>query len=265
MIKYLVVFILLLFSNNINGQVDTNCLKILSWNIQNLGKSKLEFSETLEFITSIIKDYDVVAIQEVSTSEFGIKVISELDNKLDKTGCLWDFVISDPTSGEGSERFVYMFKKHRVKILKFSLEKELENLLNREPFKLNLLFNNKEYYFYNFHLVPKEKKPENEIFHLKKINMDGNVIMMGDFNLSQSHNSFSYIKKKMNPSLIGKKTSLKLKEENEWLNMEYDNFFVSNRIKIIQSDVIHFYKKFTSLKSARKISDHCPIYLYIKG
>jgi hypothetical protein len=54
------------------------------------------------------------------------------------------------------------------------------------------------------------------------------------------------------------------KKEGESLNKEYDNAFYSPEIKLISSEVIHFYKDFSSLEEARKISDHCPILIIVK-
>ena len=88
---------------------------------------------------------------------------------------------------------------------------------------------------------------------------------MGDLNLSQSDKGFDGVKKWSKPTLIGKKTSLKMKEvSGEKLNMEYDNFFISSNIILIKSGVINFFLEFKELKTARKISDHCPIYCIIK-
>ena len=89
---------------------------------------------------------------------------------------------------------------------------------------------------------------------------------MGDLNLSQASPGFDGVKKWAKPTLIGKKTSLKMKEgeAGEKLNMEYDNFFISSNIILKSSDVINFFSEFKELKTARKVSDHCPIYCIIK-
>lgn len=250
------------------SQVDTSTLNIISWNIQNFGKSKSD--STIKYIRDKVKSYDIIAIQEVSTSEFGSQAVARLDDYLDRTGASWDYVISDPTSGDGSERYAYLYKKNRVKLKeKASLEKSLENGINREPFKAIFVFKGKDYYLFNLHLVPTDKNPELEakkIDTLNTIYKNKRIIIMGDFNLSQSNGGFTKLKKDMNVALVGKKTSLKMKESNSGgvLNMEYDNFFISKDIKLIKADVIHFYKDFKTLKEARKVSDHCPIFCKIK-
>lgn len=267
MIKLKFTLLFLLSSLIGISQTDTSSLNIVSWNIQNFGKSKSD--STIKYIADKVKSYDVVAIQEVSTSEFGAQAVAKLDDYLDRTGYSWDYVVSDATSGDGSERYAYLYKKSRVKLKqKATLEKSLEKNINREPFKAIFIFKGKEYYLFNVHLVPTDKNPELEaqkLDTLNKIYKNKRIVIMGDFNLSQSSDGFVKLKLVMNATLVGKKTSLKMKEaDGEVLNMEYDNFFMSKSIKLIKSDVIYFYKDFKTLKEARKVSDHCPIYCKIK-
>lgn len=267
-IRIKLAFLLLLFvSTLVSSQVDTSSLKIVSWNIQNFGKSKSD-AEIL-YISTKVKDCDIVAIQEVSTSDFGSQAVAKLDDYLDRTGSKWDYVMSDKTTGEGSERYVYLYKTSRVKLKeKPSLEKSLQDSINREPFKAIFIFKGKEFYLFNIHLVPTDKNPQNEakkLSELPKIYKNKRIIIMGDFNLSGSHSGFDGLKNLgFKTTLLSKKTSLKAKESDDPMNMEYDNFFISKNIKLIKSDVIYFHKDFKTLKESRSISDHCPIYCIVK-
>ena len=63
-----ILLLLLILPNLLLSQIDTSYLNVVSWNIQNFGKSKSD--EELSYISTKIKFYDIVAIQEVSTSEF---------------------------------------------------------------------------------------------------------------------------------------------------------------------------------------------------
>jgi deoxyribonuclease-1-like protein len=267
LIKLLIVSILLFLPIQSFSQSDTSSLKIVSWNIQNFGKSKSD--STIEYICKIVKDYDIVAIQEVTTSEAGAQAVAKLDACLDRTGTSWDYVISNPTSGAGSERYAYLYKKSRVQLKgKAELEQSVEASINREPYRATFLFKQTEYILFNIHLVPTAKNPQNEIKFLDtipKIYNNKRLIIMGDFNLSQSHTAYDNLKKSFNPGLKSSKTSLKMKESDEDpLNMEYDNFFVSKNIKIYKSGVILIFKDFKTLRDVRMVSDHCPIYIIIK-
>lgn len=249
--------------------IDTAYLNIISWNIQNFGRSKSESDSVMKYICSKVKLHDIVVIQEVSTSEFGAQAVAKLDDLLDRTGTSWDYVVSDPTTGPGSERYAYLYKKSRVKLKESGLEKTLQDKINREPFRAVFVFKKNEYYLFNLHLVPTDKNPAVEAAHLASLGetyKGKRIIFMGDLNLSQASPGFDGVKKWAKPTLIGKKTSLKMKEgeTGERLNMEYDNFFISSNIILKSSDVINFFSEFKELKTARKVSDHCPIYCIIK-
>ena len=249
--------------------IDTAYLNVISWNIQNFGRSKSESDSVMKYICSKVKSHDIVVIQEVSTSEFGAQAVAKLDGLLDRTGTSWDYVVSDPTTGAGSERYAYLYKKSKVKLKESGLEKTLQDKINREPFRAVFIFKKNEYYLFNLHLVPTDKNPAVEAAHLASLGetyKGKRIIFMGDLNLSQASPGFDGVKKWAKPTLIGKKTSLKMKEgeAGEKLNMEYDNFFISSNIILKSSDVINFFSEFKELKTARKVSDHCPIYCIIK-
>jgi deoxyribonuclease-1-like protein len=260
------LIILLLLTNLCVFSQDTTKLNIVSWNIQNFGKSKSD--SIIEYICHIVKNYDIVAIQEVTTSEFGAQAVAKLDACLDRTGFSWDYIVSNPTSGAGSERYTYLYKKSRVNLKgKGELEQSLESTINREPYRAVFIYKNIEYILFNIHLVPTNKNPQNEVRLLDtipKIYLNKRIVIMGDFNLSQKHTAYDYLKKSLYPALIDQKTSLKMKETIDPLNEEYDNFFISKNIKLYKSGIILFFKDFKTLSEARKVSDHCPIYIIIE-
>jgi hypothetical protein len=93
-----------------------------------------------------------------------------------------------------------------------------------------------------------------------------NLIFCGDFNCPQSHTVFNPLKALgYNPIFIGQKTSLRQKcINNDCLASEFDNaFYNKKKVALIKSGVISFYKNFSDLKEARKISDHLPIFFEI--
>jgi endonuclease/exonuclease/phosphatase family metal-dependent hydrolase len=241
-------------------------LRVLSWNIQNFGETKMKNDTIMEYIAEVVNSYDIVVIQEVSTSIYGAKAVAKLDAILDRMGSNWDYVISDPTEGSGKERYAYIFKPKRVKLKKAFLETALETSIAREPFIGIFEFQGTQYTFFNIHLVPEAKFPENEAKSLCMIEgYKGKNLVLGDFNLSQRHTAFDCLKKSYKPVLEDQKTSLKMAvKDGENLANEFDNAFVSPEVKIVSKGVVHFYKDFPDLKAARNISDHCPIFLTIK-
>lgn len=89
------------------------------------------------------------------------------------------------------------------------------------------------------------------------------IFFCGDFNCPESHSVFGPLKT-MNykPVLSGQKTTLKNEcNGSNCLASEYDNvFYDTTKVTVKRSGVIEFYKSFPTLKIARKISDHLPVF-----
>ncbi|WP_431242772.1 hypothetical protein ACQ9BO_23995 [Flavobacterium sp. P21] len=100
--------------------------KILSWNLENFGKSKTD--SEINFIASTVVDYDIVAIQEVVAGYGGAQAIAKLAAILNEKGTKWDYTISEPTSDSSykAERYAFIWKTSKAKLKgKPSLEKNL--------------------------------------------------------------------------------------------------------------------------------------------
>lgn len=241
--------------------------KLLSWNIENLGKSKSNLE--LEFIATTLKDYDIVALQEVVAGDGGAQTVAKLADELNRRGSKWDYSISNPTSSSAykTERYAYLWKTSRARLKgKPWLESKFHLEIDREPYLVTFIVNQKEVTLVNFHAITKSKQPEKEIKYFKLLPAQYpqlNLLFLGDFNCPQSHTVFTPLKKMgYDSALKGQKTSLKRNSKNgETLASEFDNMFYNEKVKKIDGGVIHFYKAFSSLQEARKISDHIPIWM----
>ncbi|WP_432670456.1 endonuclease/exonuclease/phosphatase family protein [Flavobacterium sp. SM2513] len=256
------VVICLLTSWNIQSQV-----KLLSWNIENLGQSKS--ASEIHFMAQTIKSFDIVAIQEVVAGYGGSQAVAKLAEELNRTGSKWDYVVSDPTSSSAykTERYAFLWKSTIVKkIGKAWLEQRYHLEIDCEPFYTTFGYKGKEFTLVNFHAITKSKQPETEIKYFKflpNLYPNLNLVFLGDFNSPQSHTVFNPLKKMgYVPLLIGQKTTLKQKPKyNQYLASEFDNIFYSPKVIKIDGGVILFYKSFASLPEARKISDHIPVWM----
>ena len=242
--------------------------KLLSWNIENLGKSKS--NQEITFIANTINDYDIVAIQEVVAGYGGAQIVAKLADELNRKGAKWDYVISDPTSSSAykRERYAFLWKTSKIKkIGKAWLEKKYHLEIDREPYFCTFEYENKQFTLANFHAITKNRQPETEIKFFKFLPGEYpnlNLIFVGDFNCPQSHTVFNPLRKMGYQSILkNQKTSLKKECKNgNCLASEFDNMFYNTaKIKIKNVGVIPFYKNFNSLKEARTISDHIPIWM----
>ncbi len=259
--KLKITLVIWIFSLSVHSQI-----KILTWNLENFGKSKSD--TTITFIVNTIKDYDLVAIQEVVAGYGGAQAVAKLADELNRKGSKWDYVVSDPTSSSAykTERYAFLWKTSKVKkIGRAWLEQKYNLEIDREPYYCTFEYNDKQFTLANFHAITKSKQPETEIKYFKFLpaaypNLD--LIFIGDFNCPQSHTVFNPIRRMGYKNVFEKqKTSLKKDcEGNNCLASEFDNIWYNEaKVTMKNSKALLFYQSFTTLKEAREISDHIPI------
>ena len=261
--KFIIILLFVFVIKSLNPQIT-----IASWNLENFGESKSD--KEINFIANTVKDFDIIAIQEVVAGYGGAQAVGRLADELNRKGSKWDYRISDPTSGENpykKERYAFIWKTSKVSLVgRPWLEIKYTNEINREPFFATFKLKNKLFTLVTFHAITKNMQPETEIKYFKFLPAeypDKNLIFCGDFNCPQSHTVFNPLKKMgYLPIFTGQKTSLKMKPvNNECLASEFDNlFYNSTEVRFINSGVIRFYTSFISLKDARTVSDHIPIW-----
>lgn len=261
--KYLIYF-LLFFAFSASAQTMSVC----SWNLKDFGQKKTDVQ--MDFIAATLKNYDVIAVQEVVAGPGGPKAVARLSDALNRTGAKWDYTISHGTSSDrySKERYAFLWKTSKTALIGEAwLEAKYNLELTREPFMAKFRLGRKQFTMVTFHAVPKAKQPETEIKYFQFLPAaypSDVMIFCGDFNLSESHTVFNPLKKAGYPAAFsGQKTSLRQKCINgDCLSSEYDNFFYNQaKINRINAGIIPFYTAFDDIKEARKVSDHVPVFL----
>lgn len=241
-------------------------VKILTWNVENLGNSKSDSIVT--YIANTVKAYDIVALQEVVTGDGGAQAVAKLADQLNRKGAKWDYAISDPTSSSAykTERYAFLWKTAKVRLVnKPWLEKKYSLLIDREPYYATFEYNKKQFTLANFHAITKSKQPETEIKYFKNLPAvypNLNLIFLGDFNCPQTHTVFNPLKKMgYLPAFTGQKTSLKKTcQESNCLSNEFDNiWYDKNKFSVKNAKAILFFEDFEDFTAAREISDHIPL------
>jgi len=250
-------------------------LKIVTWNIRDLGRSK-DAAELIE-IAKILRDYDLVAIQEVVAKDpAGAQAVAKIVDELNRMGSKWDYRISDPTKSPSvymSERYAFLWKTSKVSLLTSAyLDKDLEEECVREPFigKFQLKKGTTPFYVVNFHSRKFSDHPENEIKFFKNYPeklQSNRVFILGDFNLDEHHMVWDGLYELGFKSAVeNTKTTLKMTcKDGIYLNHSIDNiYYNSSMVQIVHSDHVDFVKTCENLKFARTLSDHLPVYLECK-
>ena len=91
-------------------------LLLATWNIRKFGDNRL--NESLHYIAEIISRFDLVAVQEVSTSLDGLQKLVAL------LGHNWDYIVTDSTEGTTGvgERMAFIYDKCKVLFRKMAGE-----------------------------------------------------------------------------------------------------------------------------------------------
>ena len=245
-------------------------LRVATWNLYNFGKSK--DAGEVAFIAEALRDYDVVAIQEVSTGPAGAQAVARLVDELDRRGFDWDYRVSDPTSGDGSERYAYLWKPSRARLMgRAWLEESLADRIDREPYMAR--FESRRgggtALVASIHAVPRSKDPEREVVLLSELHdrYDADhLVILGDFNLDEDDEAFGGLfRAGYRAVLDDQPTSLRRKRRDGpqgHLANEYDNIFVeAGPLRPSGGGAVDFTRSFNTLREARRISDHLPVYV----
>lgn len=253
------------------SEFESESVSIVSWNIRHLGRTKTP--EDIYEIATILRDYDLVAIQEVVAKDpAGAQAVAKIADELNRMGFRWDYQVSDPTKSPSpylSERYAFLWKPSRVELIhRAYLDSELENLCYREPFIGKFKQKGKTDFFYviNYHSRKYTDKPEEEIIHFidypKRLNSE-KIIIAGDFNLSETHEVWRPLYRTgFQSALKGEKTTLKWKcKENSYVNHAIDNFYFTSGIQKREAKSIDFVQTCENLERAREISDHLPVFM----
>lgn len=253
---------------------NSKSLKVASWNIRHLGRTKTP--EDIHQIADILRDFDMVAIQEVVAKDpAGAQAVAKIADELNRMGAKWDYQVSDPTNSPSvyiSERYAFLWKTSKVSLVhRAYLDKELEDLCFREPFiaTFKLKGESGSFYVVNYHSRKYYDKPEEEIIHFieypERLDSD-RILIMGDFNLDEKHAVWKPLYRKgFKSALLNERTTLKVKcKDGNYRSHAIDNVYFTPGIQKIQAESIDFVKACKGLKRAREISDHLPIYMEFK-
>lgn len=264
--KYLILLLIFFITCTASAQQKIN---IATWNVQHFGGSKHD--STVAFIAETIRPFDVIALQEV-VGKTGPAAIHRLINTLNKgqRDNPWKASVSAITTGTPSEsdRYAFIWNTSMVNVSGTpKLETSFADKIVREPYTATFTAAGKNFTIVNFHAVPKTREPEREIKYLKEFPAryaGHRLIFLGDFNVPQTNTVFNPLKAAgYRPAIRKQKTSLKMKcAGTDCLASEYDNIFYHPlQLKYHRSGIIHFYKAFVDMPTARKVSDHVPVYL----
>ncbi len=262
---FLISFLFLTFSFSF-GYTQAN-FTLLTWNIRDFGKTK--DAVEIGHMTEILKDFDILAIQEVVAGYGGSQAVAKLAASLNRTGEQWDYAVSNPTKSPKykTERYAYIWKKNKAQLVgRPWLEAALQEIVFREPYMARFLIENREVVLMNYHARKHDDEPEREVKEFKNLYfqfyLNTPFIIAGDFNLKDKHTVFFPLKKAgFDFVLENEPTTLKRKcdVKGRMRNHPIDNLFYSPGINCKEGFVVNPIRGCFDLDRFRGLSDHLPV------
>ena len=248
-------------------------LKLLTWNVRDLGRSKSDLE--IELMAHVLRDYDVIALQEVVAKDpAGARAVARLDAALDRLGANYDYRVSDPTRSSSAhvrERYAFLWRTDKLKLVsRPHLLSAFAKTIEREPYLAEFAWGDKRFRVANLHARPHDQHPEQELAQLRElpdVYADAPFFLVGDFNLVSRHSVFvPWQRRGYRLAVENQKTTLRRKlpcPDDDCYAREKDNILVpAHQVQQLEGgtlDLLAFFRG--DLAAANTLSDHVPVYV----
>ncbi|MDD3322384.1 MAG: endonuclease/exonuclease/phosphatase family protein [Paludibacter sp.] len=247
-------------------------LNIATFNIQNLGKSKLSKPEIMDTLVAIVRYFDIVAVQEISdvTNQTADKFLELINNN---ESIKYQMACSNRTGRQANdqssrEQYAFYYNPTKVQLMDTALFDDREHdYFQREPFTAQFK-NNKSgsvFLISTIHTSPDFAVEEIDalkyvaLWFPKRFKNAENIILCGDFNASCTYASSD----ELDQLAIRKQPYYWIIPDDANTNLSknqcaYDRFVVNQPLfsKIKSWKVYQYFK-------SKKVSDHWPVYIEI--
>ncbi len=245
-------------------------IKIATFNIQVFGQSKLGKPHVMDLLARIIRQYDVIAIQEIrSLDQDVLPRFIEIINAANRQ---YDFVIG-PRLGDthSKEQYAYIFDRQTIEVDRTFLYTvhDPDNLLHREPlvgwFRVRGPPPDQAFTFtlVNVHIDPDVVATEMSVMDdvYRVVRDDGrnedDVIILGDFNTDDRNLGELGQIPGITTAIAGLPTNVRRTKQ-------YDNIIFhsqATREFVGRSGVFDFLREYNlSIEEALEVSDHFPVW-----
>jgi len=248
----------------------TNSIRIASFNIQTFGDRKASKSHVMERLAEIVRQFDIVAIQEIRTKS--TDHMARFIELINQPGRHYDHVTGERLGRTNSkEQYAYVFDRQTIEVDRNSVYTIYDgnDMLHREPlvawFRVRGPPPNEAFTFklVNMHTDPDEAQEEmnamDDVYYAVANDRSGedDIILLGDFNVNYRQigqlADVAYIH-----WVISKQAT------NTRKTKSYDNLFFSSRATtefMGRGGVLDFLREFNLTESqALEISDHLPVW-----
>ena len=245
-------------------------IKIAAFNIQVFGQSKLSKPRVMDYLARIVRQFDVVAIQEIRSLDQD--VMPRFIEIINAAGRNYDFVIG-PRIGDtiSKEQYAFVFDRQTIEVdrtFTYTVH-DPDNLLHREPlvgwFRTRGPSVDEAFTFtlINVHtdpdIVATEMSVMDDVFRV--VRDDGrnedDVIILGDFNADDEHLGELGQLPGMTWAISGIPTNVRRTKQ-------YDNIVFhreATREFVGRGGVVDFMRDYNlGMDEALEVSDHLPVW-----
>ena len=249
----------------------SNQISIASFNIQVFGKTKANKRDVLKKIAKIMRNYDVIAVQEIrdGTSE----AVTKLKAALNAESKEYKYVIGTRVGRTSSkEQYAVFFRSRKIEYLSNYTYDDQDDEFQREPLIVQLKVRNKKF---GFALAVIHTEPDHateEIIALDKVVKDAqkklnekDIIVLGDFNADCNY----YNENSSNAFTSSDYTWLITNDKDTNVadtSCAYDRIVITGSVKEDYANKSGVYRYENALglnrSQVKAISDHYPVYSY---
>jgi endonuclease/exonuclease/phosphatase family metal-dependent hydrolase len=247
-------------------------IHIASFNIQVFGKTKIDNRPVANVLAEVVRQFDVVAIQEIRSSDD--YVLPNFINLVNATGRHYDYIVGPPVgNSKEKEQLAYIYNADTIIVdqnSKYTVG-DPDNLLSREPYVASFSTRASPdeaftFILVNVHTVPepasardKEIEALGEVYRVVRRAGRGedDVIMLGDFNADEKHLGRLGQIPGIAPLLRGVSSNTRQThlEDNIIIHQPSTTEYAG------QSGVFDLTKQFNlTLDQAEQVSDHFPVW-----
>ncbi|MDR2575119.1 MAG: endonuclease/exonuclease/phosphatase family protein [Treponema sp.] len=260
--------ILFLFVFGLNSQERApDTIKIMSFNIQIFGVSKMAKPEVVAILVDIVSGADIIAVQEVRS--FTIDPVEQFMSMLPDT---YKYVIGPRQGRSGSkEQYWVIYDSAKITVLEEDSWPDENDIFERSPYAV--YFKTKgafDFILVNNHIQPRAAEKEiralpRVVTYYADLWKDPDVLVMGDFNADGQYFDSSLL------NSIFPETEYKIifTDEDTTLAQShntYDRFIITNSavedftgsFGVIRFDEVYNFDDYSI--SPRNVSDHYPIW-----
>ncbi len=255
---------------------DSRSLVIGTFNIQTFGRAKLGNSSVQEIIVEMIRRFDLIAIQELRSTEQSI--IPMLVESLNAKGMEFGFWVGE-RQGEtiSKEQYVYIYDTKKLRLISEPFITRTRTPMHRPPlaawFQVITLPPNQASTFclLNVHTDPDQVKPsnrsQNELLAIREavgyarasLPLEDDFIVLGDFNAPTEFMASEYPWFERGNYVVRENWVTNVRENRNYDNIVFDQQATTEWDG--RGGVFNFRREFNlSLEDALSVSDHFPVW-----